>query len=736
MSNILVTTMGLSWQNLPQILGLTNPNVVDLYRFHPSNDRIARIREEFGIQPVDEVWVITTTGNMDPQLADLQKWHALLEPSNSLFAELKEWQGLIDASFWPALKIFQVSGTEDLTSETECRIMKEAMLRIVLHASEYAAGGKLLLSFAGGAKTMSADMQLAATLFGCDVMIHVVKDDMYSMKPASDFGPEQFTASLPADFKDAITPLVTGKISKNALVGMSLGDMSPIQASDYPFVSSENEKVALFRVDPSELFLSQAIENRMKHAEYLAGFCTNALLGQDNDANFLSLYSLPSWIIDKLKKTRLGIHPEKESVELEWLNKLPKAALHCHLDGILDASELIRVANANYLLLDRYKMRTAFQIREWRRLLDRLSIADFREQIPLNTIADAVRDIPEPVSLCAFIQLFNGASDILDDLIYGNKRIESAFVSTGFNAYEALGDLQGARLLQSEASIRETCRILAEKAELHNIRYLEVRCSPFKYIAGGLNPIQVVDIIEEELCKSLKDFSIVFTAGRHRLKADIVQLVNVAKRIMENPKSSCRLRGFDLTENEASSPAKDLRRYFSPVMAKCQHITINAGENGDVASTWEAVHQLNAERVSHCLSLTDNPAMLEEFLDRNIAIEMCPSSNFQIMGFRDNYISETGNKPEYPLKDYLDRGIRVTVNADNPGISRTDFSRELHRAARLTPGGLSVWEILKIVRNGFKASFAGYATRNRLLREVEAEIIDLIQKEGYRNNTS
>ena len=731
MSNILVTTMGLSWRNLPQVLGLTNPNVVDLYRFHPSNDRIVRIREEFGLQPVDEIWVVTTKGKVDPQLVILQEWHALLEPPDLLFAAIKEWAGLIDASFWPALKIFQVFGTDDLTSETECRMMKEAMLRIVLHAAEYATGGQLLLSFAGGSKAMSTDMQVAATLFGCDAMIHVVEDGMFSKAPTdatSDFGPEQFTASLPADFKDVITPLVSGKISKNALVGMSLADMPAIQASDYPIVGSENGKVALLHVDPTELFLSEAIENRMKNAEYLAGFYTNALLGEEEDANFLSLYSLPPWIIDKLKKTSLGIHPEKEGFELEWLNKLPKAALHCQLEGVLDVGDLIRVANANYLLMDRYKMRTAFQIREWRRLLDRFSIADFREQNPLKAIADAVRDIPKPVSLCAFIQLFNGAPDLLDDLIYGNKRIESAFVSTGFNAYEALGELQGASLLQSEASIREACRILAKKAVLHNIRYLEVGCSPFKYLAGGLNPIQIVDMIEEELGKSLKDFSIVFTAGRHKLKSEIVQLVNVTKRIMENPKSRCRLRGFDLAENEASCPARDWRRYFSPVKAKCKHITINAGGNGDIPSIWEAVYQLNAERISHCLALTDNPAMIEEFLDRNIAIEMCPSSNFQIMGFRDNFISESNNKPEYPLKDYLDRGLKVTVNADNPGISRTDFSRELHRAARLTPGGLSIWEVLKIVRNGFTASFAEHATRNRLLREVETEIIDLIQK--------
>jgi adenosine deaminase len=730
MSNILVTAMGSSWQILPRILGFTNPNVVDLYRFHPSADRIAKDRDKFGIQPVDEIWVIATNGNVDAQLVALRKWHALLKPSDFLLAETKEWTGLIDRFFLSGLKIFQVSETDRLASETECRIMKEAILRIVLHAAEYASGGQLLMSLSGGFATMRTDMQFAASIFGCHAMIQIINDCLCPdtlTGVSNDICPEQFTVPLPADIKNGVTPLVTGKYPKSPLLSLSLANMTPITASNYPMIGSESGQVAFLHVDPTELFLSKAIGDRLEKSEYLAGFSTNAMLREDNDSNFLPLYCLPSRIVDELKKNCLGIHPEKERSELEWLKKLPKAALHCQLEGVLDTSELIRVANANHLLLDRYKMRTAFQIREWRRFLDRFSIADFRQQYPFDTIADAVRDLPEPVSLCAFIQMFNGAPALLDDLIYGNKQIESAFVSTGFNAYEALGGLQGERLLQSEASIRETCRILVEKAKLHHVRYLEIRCSPIKYTAGGLNPIQVVDMIEEEIGKSFKDFSILFTASRHRLKADLVQLVNVAKRIMEKPKSHCRLRGFDLAESGASFPARDLGKYISPIMEKCQHITINAGENADVESIWEAVYHLNAERISHSLTLNNNIKLMEEFLDRNIAIEMCPSSDFQIVGFRDNYIPETENKAVYPLKDYLDRGFRVTVNADNPGISRTDFSRELHRAARLTPGGLSIWDLLKIVQNGFKASFAEHATRNRMLREAEKEIIELIQ---------
>jgi adenosine deaminase len=722
--------MGLSWQVLPKILGFTNPQIIDWYRFHPSIERIAQLRVESCIRPVDEIWVVTTNGKEDQQLVLLQKWHALLEPSVRPMPELKEWQGIVDAFALPTLKIFQVSGTDDLMSETQCCIMKEAILRIVLHAAEYAAGGQLLLSSACGPRPIGSYIQLAASLFGCDAMIEVVEDGLISRdlpEVSIVLGPEQFTAPLPAEFKNALMPMVSGKYPKNALVSLSLANMPSIQAADYPIVGSESGIVALLHVDPAELSLSKAIADRMNQSEYLAGLSINSMLIAESDSNFISLYSLPHRIIDKLKNTVLGIHPERERSELEWLIKLPKSVLNCQLEGVLDTRELIRVANANHLLVDRYKMRTAFQIREWRRLLDRFSLADFREQNPLNTIADAVRDLPEPVSLCAFIQMFNGVPDLLDDLIYGKNQIESLFVSKGLNAYEALGALQGDRLLQSEASIRETCRILVEKAVLHHVRYLEVRCSPIKYVAGGLNPIQIVDMIEEEFGKSIKDFSIVFSVSRHRLKADLLQLVNVAKRIMENSKNHCRLRGFDLSENEASFPARDLRKYFSPIMAKCQHITIHASGNADAENIWEAAYHLNAERVSHGLTLKNNISLMEEFLDRNIAIEMSPSCNFQIMGFKDNFIPETDGRPEYPLKEYLDRGLKVTVNADSPGISRTDFSRELHRAARLTPGGLSLWDILKIVQNGFKASFAEHATRNRMLREAELEIIDLIR---------
>jgi adenosine deaminase len=70
----------------------------------------------------------------------------------------------------------------------------------------------------------------------------------------------------------------------------------------------------------------------------------------------------------------------------------------------------------------------------------------------------------------------------------------------------------------------------------------------------------------------------------------------------------------------------------------------------------------------------------------------------------------------------------VVAFTDNPGISRTDFTSELHRAARLTEGGLSIWDLFLLIRNGFKASFLERSVKHRLIRDAERDIMAIVQQ--------
>jgi adenosine deaminase len=441
-------------------------------------------------------------------------------------------------------------------------------------------------------------------------------------------------------------------------------------------------------------------------------------------------------MIQKLRDTRIGVLPEREDQELAFLQKLPKTDLHCHLGGVAQASEIIEIAAANRIeIMEYHDFLTPWQD-AWKRRIHDKSLEKQHFKTDFKALRTAVPQVPGHLCVAAFVLLFEDRPERLDQLIYGPCLDERTFQNVGFNQYEKFGDLQGSGLLQTRASLEAACRILIRNAARNNVRYLELRCSPANYVHGGLKALDVVRIIDGSLSdRKQMDYGLIFTASRHGSMARVHEHIKLAKELFDSTANGFQsLLGFDLAGEETAAKAGEMRKLFMPMMEKCMHLTIHAGETADVNSIWEAVYHLSAERIGHGLTLKENPALMDRFRDRGIALEMCPSSNMQIVGFRDNYYPETASRQIYPLKQYLDAGLRVTVNTDNPGISKTDPSRELLQAARMTPGGLSLWEILLLVRNGFKAGFAGKSERQKLLRKAEKDIVNVLENDmgGFR----
>jgi adenosine deaminase len=73
-------------------------------------------------------------------------------------------------------------------------------------------------------------------------------------------------------------------------------------------------------------------------------------------------------------------------------------------------------------------------------------------------------------------------------------------------------------------------------------------------------------------------------------------------------------------------------------------------------------------------------------------------------------------------------GITWQIVPELYAFTNPQAANELHRAARLSPQGLSLWEVCSLVRNGFRSAFAPREVRTSLLRQAEEEVIDLIQQ--------
>lgn len=132
-----------------------------------------------------------------------------------------------------------------------------------------------------------------------------------------------------------------------------------------------------------------------------------------------------------------------------------------------------------------------------------------------------------------------------------------------------------------------------------------------------------------------------------------------------------------------------------------------------LGTTWEVVQEL-----------------MNRFIDRKIVLEMCPSSNFQIVEFQDPFLDRSGDI--YPLKNYLEAGVKVTVNTDEPGISRTDLSFEYLKAARMTKKGLSQWDVLQLIRNSFRAAVTPNKVKGDWLIRAENRIMELVSRQKYK----
>jgi adenosine deaminase len=121
--NLLVTTLGMSWQIVPELFGFTNP---DDYDFFTGNAEAEKLRQEYRIEPVDAIWVITVAAQND--LDKLRAW-------------AKHWH--------VKLRVLICQGIGEFTSQDEILTMRSFIYRVVLKARGKTKN-KVYLSLTGG----------------------------------------------------------------------------------------------------------------------------------------------------------------------------------------------------------------------------------------------------------------------------------------------------------------------------------------------------------------------------------------------------------------------------------------------------------------------------------------------------------------------------------------------------------------------------------------------------------
>jgi adenosine deaminase len=708
--NILLCTLGASWAVIPEILGWLAPSVLDLYAHHPHRAALDGLRQRHHLEAPHELWLCTTEGaQTQASLAHLHAW----------------WRQL--GAPMP-LRIWTAAGTDQLGNQAECDHIRELTLRVCLLASEATHGGQLVLSLAGGRKTMSADLQHAGMVFGAHVCLHVVGPDplpaaLLARSPEERANqPTLFARPLAPELAGAITPLIAATGQRNELLDIVL-DGRCVNSASFAVPLATPTQPCAWPAPADGDTLDAELTHRQRQGSQLLGNFLAQVAQQEHHENWRSLYRLSPANIAHLRNTPL------DETQRDWLLRLPKADIHRHLGGCLDLAAQQRVAHAIWQASTRTAQQNA--LAQVQTLLN----APLWPWTWPHSLHGPHR------ALASAALLLHATPEQLQHNLFAVTEPRVALKNRsahGFAAYERPGELSGSALLCHPAALAPYAQAVVTQALQEGLCYLELRGSPHKY--RPLDPTGFLRDLSTELDRALAAAPPMHTASvgaasSAPLRIGFVWIVDrrqpqqvptvVQAAVAARAQIPDFLLGLDLAGDEGTHNPAVLATGFAPAFAECLPLTIHAGEGEAAQNIWQAAYHLHADRIGHGLTLAEHAQLAARFRNRGICLELCPSSNREVVGFFDPAYPATEGLPRHPLRRFMEQGLPLTLCTDNPGISRTSLADEYLAAARMSEGGLTLWETLALTRQAFVHAFLPAADRELLLKRMDEQVFAL-----------
>ncbi|HIW35066.1 MAG TPA: adenosine deaminase [Candidatus Paenibacillus intestinavium] len=262
----------------------------------------------------------------------------------------------------------------------------------------------------------------------------------------------------------------------------------------------------------------------------------------------------------------------------------------------------------------------------------------------------------------------------------------------------------------TEALERIAYEIVQQCAE-QNVRYVEVRFAPQLHVNKGLTVADTYRHVIAGLQRGEQQFGVVarcigICLRGHSAEQNMEVIEEAAVFIGKG------LVAVDLAGAEALYPPALYRNIFARAEQLNLPITIHAGEAGGAQNIGVSVHELGASRIGHGVRLQEDSHIFNDVNNLQIPLEFCPISNLQTKAIE--------SWEQYPLVQYLNAGIIVTVNTDNLTVSNTNLTKELWTLQQKL--SLSVEQLLLLQYNAVHAVFLEKSVKDTFIEKMDAEL--------------
>ena len=256
-----------------------------------------------------------------------------------------------------------------------------------------------------------------------------------------------------------------------------------------------------------------------------------------------------------------------------------------------------------------------------------------------------------------------------------------------------------------------TYEVAREMARGQNLRYAELTCTPYTSVTRGIEIEAYTEAIEDARTAAERDFGLVLRwiydiPGESGLPAADATLSYALDHRTD------ALVGFGLGGPEIGVPRAQFKPHFDAARAAGLHSVPHAGETTGPETIWDSLHLLGAERIGHGVSAAEDPELLAHLAAEGIVLEVCPTSNLATRAVR--------RIEDHPLRTFVEAGVTVTINSDDPPMFATTLNHDYEVAAGLLD--LDEAGVADLARAAVRASWAPTGVKSRIEGEIDAYV--------------
>ncbi|NQV38236.1 MAG: adenosine deaminase [Candidatus Marinimicrobia bacterium] len=271
----------------------------------------------------------------------------------------------------------------------------------------------------------------------------------------------------------------------------------------------------------------------------------------------------------------------------------------------------------------------------------------------------------------------------------------------------------GASVLIEEQDFYDMTWAYLEKVHSQNVIHAEIFFDPQTHTDRGIAFSTVINGIDRALKDAQNKLGIssriIMCFLRHLDEDAAMDTLKVALKYKD------LISAVGLDSSEVGHPPSKFQRVFEQAKKEGFLTVAHAGEEGPAEYVWEALNLLKVSRVDHGNRSLDDDKLVQELVNRNMPLTVCPLSNLKLKVVKD--------LKDHPLKIMLNKGLLVTINSDDPAYFDGYINENYNAVSQALD--LSKDDIYELAKNSFEASFLDEKTKKGFIEKVD---------EYYQNN--